>query len=161
QAKTEPLEGKIAALKAQMKALQEIEVQLNKAPDKQLSLTDPDARSMKTRGTGIVGYNVQVAAEAKHHLIVAHEVTNIGIDRDQLSGMAKQARSAMGVQDLTVVPTEATSRAKRSWHATKRASALSFPRPRRPMPQQRAASARQISSTIPRPTHTAARLDNV
>jgi len=103
QAKTERLEGKIAALKAQMKALQEIEVRLNETPDKQLSLTDPDARSMKTRGTGIVGYNVQVAAEAKHHLIVAHEVTNSGIDRDQLSGMAKQARSAMGVQELTVL----------------------------------------------------------
>lgn len=102
QARSERLEGKIAALKAQMQALKEIEVQLNKSPDKQLSLTDPDARSMKTRGTGMVGYNVQVAVEAKHHLIVAHEVTNIGIDRDQLSGMAKQARSAMGVQDLNL-----------------------------------------------------------
>jgi transposase len=103
QARTERLEGKIAALKAQMQALKEIEVRLNETPDKQLSLTDPDARSMKTRGTGIVGYNVQAAVEAKHHLIVAHEVTNIGVDRDQLFGMAKQARSAMGVQDLTVV----------------------------------------------------------
>jgi transposase len=103
QARTERLEGKIAALKAQMQALKEIEIRLNETTDKQLSLTDPDARSMKTRGTGIVGYNVQAAVEAKHHLIVAHEVTNIGIDRDQLSGMAKQARSAMGVQDLTVV----------------------------------------------------------
>jgi transposase len=103
QAKTERLEGKIAALKAQMQALKEIEVRLNATPDKQLSLTDPDARSMKTRGSGIVGYNVQAAVEEKHHLIVTHEVTNIGIDRDQLSGMAKQARSAMGVQDLTAV----------------------------------------------------------
>jgi len=103
QARTERLEGKITALKAQMQALKEIEVRLNETPDKQLSLTDPDARSMKTRGTGIVGYNVQAAVEAKHHLIVAHEVTNIGVDRDQLFGMAKQARSAMGVQDLTVV----------------------------------------------------------
>ena len=103
QAKTERLEAKIAALKAQMQALKEIEVRLNATPDKQLSLTDPDARSMKTRGSGIVGYNVQAAVEAKHHLIVSHEVTNIGIDRDQLSGMAKQARSAMGVQDLTAV----------------------------------------------------------
>ena len=85
QARTERLEGKIAALKAQMQALKEIEVRLNATADKQLSLTDPDARSMKTRGSGIVGYNVQAAVEAKHHLIVAHEVTNIGIDRDQLS----------------------------------------------------------------------------
>lgn len=78
------LQDKIAALKEQMKALKEIEVQLNQTPDKQISLTDPDARSMKTRGTGIVGYNVQTAVDAKHHLIVAHEVTNVGIDRDQL-----------------------------------------------------------------------------
>ena len=66
-------------------------------------MTDPDARSMKTRGTGVVGYNVQTAVNAKHHLIVAHEVTNIGIDRDQLASMAKRARDAMKVQDLTVV----------------------------------------------------------
>ena len=76
---------------------------LNASPDKQISLTDPDARSMKTRGTGMVGYNVQTAVDAKHHLIVAHEVTNIGVDRDQLSCMAKEARTAMGVEDVTVV----------------------------------------------------------
>lgn len=60
-------------------------------PDKQLSLTDPDARSMKTRGTGIVGYNVQTAVDAQHHLIVSHKVTNAGSDRSQLSAMALQA----------------------------------------------------------------------
>jgi hypothetical protein len=58
---------------------------------------------MKTRGTGIVGYNVQTAVDAKHHLIVAHEVTNVGSDREQLTTMAKQARDAMGVQELTAV----------------------------------------------------------
>jgi transposase len=103
KAKTERLHDKIAALKEQMKALKDIEVELNKTPDKQISLTDPDARSMKTRGTGIVGYNVQTAVDTKHHLIVAHEVTNFGIDRDQLTSMAKQARTAMAVQDLTVI----------------------------------------------------------
>jgi transposase len=103
QAQTERLQDKIAALKAKMKALQEIEVQLRAAPDQQISLTDPDARSMKTRGTGIVGYNVQTAVETKHHLIVAHEVTNVGTDRDQLSSMAKFARTAVEVQDLTVI----------------------------------------------------------
>jgi transposase len=102
-ARSERLQDKIAALKAQMKALKEIEIQLNETPDKQISLTDPDARSMKTRGTGIVGYNVQTAVDAKHHLIVAHEVTNVGIDRDQLSSMAKLARAAMGTQDLTAI----------------------------------------------------------
>ena len=99
----ERLQDKIAALKEQMKALKEIEIRLNDTPDKQISLTDPDARSMKTRGAGIVGYNVQTAVDAKNHLIVAHEVTNIGSDRDQLSAMAKQARAAMGAEELTVI----------------------------------------------------------
>jgi transposase len=103
QAKTERLQDKIAALKAQMQALKEIEVRLNAAPDKQVSLTDPDARSMKTRGTGVVGYNVQTAVDTKHHLIVAHAVTNVGTDRDQLTSMAKRARTAMEVQNLTVI----------------------------------------------------------
>ena len=99
----ERLQDKIAALKVQMKELQAIEVQLNATPDKQISLTDPDARSMKTRGTGVVGYNVQTAVDARNHLIVAHEVTNIGIDRDQLTSMAKHARAAMGTEELTVI----------------------------------------------------------
>ena len=103
QAKTERLHGKIAALKTKMQELKEIEVRLNETPDKQISLTDPDARSMMTRGTGIVGYNVQTAVDAKHHLIVAHEVTNDGSDRSQLSPMAKLARQAMGAEKLSVV----------------------------------------------------------
>jgi hypothetical protein len=73
------------------------------SPDQQLSLTDPDARSMKSRDGGIVGYNVQVAVDAQHHLIVAHEVITEGIDRDQLAPMAEQAREATGIKDLTVV----------------------------------------------------------
>jgi len=100
---TVSLEDKIAKLKAQMKELQGIESQLNESPDKQVSLTDPDARSMMTRGSGIVGYNVQTAVDTQHHLIVAHEVTNRGSDRDQLSSMAKQAREAIGVETLSVV----------------------------------------------------------
>jgi hypothetical protein len=59
---------------------------------------------MGTSGTGtaIVGYNVQTAADAQHHLIVAHDVTNVGHDRDQLSNMAGQAKAAMGVEALDV-----------------------------------------------------------
>ncbi|HUE94777.1 IS1182 family transposase [Pseudomonas sp.] len=100
---TASLEDKIAKLKAQMKELQGIETQLNDSPDKQVSLTDPDARSMMTRGSGIVGYNVQTAVDTQHHLIVAHEVTNRGSDRDQLSSMAKHAREAIGPETLSVV----------------------------------------------------------
>ena len=103
QAKTVRLEEKIAALKKRRQELNELDVKMQAAPDKQLSLTDPDARSMKTRGTGIVGYNVQTAVDTKHHLIVAHEVTNVGNDRSQLSTMAKQARTAMGTQEITVI----------------------------------------------------------
>jgi hypothetical protein len=58
---------------------------------------------MKSRDGGIVGYNVQTAVDAKHHLIVAHEVITEGVDRDQLTPMAEQARAATGIDDLTVV----------------------------------------------------------
>jgi hypothetical protein len=80
-----------------------LEVEVHAAPDQQISLTDPDARAMATngKGTGLVGYNVQVAVDAEHHLIVAHEVTNIGHDRGQLANMAGQAKAAMGAVSLT------------------------------------------------------------
>jgi transposase len=97
------LEEKIVALKLQMASLKEIEAQLIETGETQISLTDPDARSMITRGSGIVGYNVQTAVDAKHHLIVEHEVTNTGSDRDQLSGMAKKARTAIGTAALTAI----------------------------------------------------------
>lgn len=105
RARTGRLQDKIAMLKEQMQKLKAIEGQLLQTPDQQISLTDPDARSMATsgRGSGMVGYNVQTAVDAKHHLIVAHEVTNVGNDRCQLSRMAQQARSAIGMQALTVV----------------------------------------------------------
>jgi len=99
------LQDKIAILKQQMQKLKALEVRMLEAPDKQISLTDPDARSMATsgKGTGIVGYNVQTAVEPKHHLIVTHEVTNVGNDRGQLSTLAQSARDAIGVEALTVV----------------------------------------------------------
>ena len=103
QAKSVRLNDKIAALKSQMATLKEIEAKLEKTGETQISLTDPDARSMMTRGSGIVGYNVQTAVDAKHHLIVEHEVTNNGSDRDQLSGMAKKARTAIGTTALTAI----------------------------------------------------------
>jgi transposase len=99
------LKDKIAALKQQMRQFRGIKQVVEAAPDQQMSMTDPDARSMATsgKGTGIVGYNVQAAVDAKHHLIVAHEVTNVGHDRDQLSPMAEQARQATGHQALTAL----------------------------------------------------------
>ena len=103
-ARVEHLKDKLLGVKAQMQKLREIEQQLAAAPDEQVSLTDPDARSMATsgRGTGIVGYNVQTAVDTRHHLIVAHEVTNVGHDRTQLANMASKARDAVG-QDITAL----------------------------------------------------------
>ena len=103
QAKVDRLQDKIATLREQMQKLKALEVRMLEAPDQQLSLTDPDARSMNSRGSGIVGYNVQTAVDAEHHLIVAHEVSNIGSDRGQLSNMAQRSREATGVEALTVV----------------------------------------------------------
>jgi transposase len=105
QAKTVRLKEKIAALREQMKDFRALEVQVHAAPDLQISLTDPDARAMATtgKGTGMVGYNVQTAVDAEHHLIVAHEVTNVGNDRAQLANMAGQAKEAMGVEALEVL----------------------------------------------------------
>lgn len=96
---------KIASLKEQIANFNRLNEQLQKTSDQQISLTDPDARSMATsgRGTGVVGYNVQAAVDTKHHLIVAHDVTNIGHDRNQLSSMAQQAKQAMGGDTLSAL----------------------------------------------------------
>ena len=95
----------IAALRERMKTFKALEQELLAAPGQQISLTDPDARSMAThgRGSGIVGYNVQTAVDTKNHLIVAHEVTNVGNDRAQLANMAGRAKAAMGVETLDVL----------------------------------------------------------
>jgi transposase len=105
QAKAVRLKDKIAALKQQMQQFKQMEVAVRTAPDQQISLTDPDARSMATsgKGTGIVGYNVQTAVDVEHHLIVAHEVTNVGHDRTQLVPMALRAQEAMGNEEITVL----------------------------------------------------------
>jgi transposase len=105
EAKTERLKEKIGKLRQQMRQLRDRKERLREQPDEQLSLTDPDARSMTSDGkaTGIVGYNVQAAVDAKHHLIVTHEVTNVGSDRAQLSKMALQAGDAMGRKELEAI----------------------------------------------------------
>ena len=96
------LNGKIAKLKQEIERMKAIGEQLEKSEDTQISLTDPDARSMQGTGkaTGTVGYNVQCAVETEHHLIVAHEVTNAVHDRHQLSGMAQQAKEALGAEAI-------------------------------------------------------------
>jgi len=104
-AKVERLKDKIEKLKEEIVRLNAINTEMLASEDKQVSLTDPDARSMATSGkdTGIVGYNVQMAVDTQHHLIVANEVTNVGTDRHQLSSMAEQARTEMDVENLEAV----------------------------------------------------------
>ena len=99
------LNEKIGKLREEMQRLKALETQMLAAPDRQISLTDPDARSMATsgRGSGVVGYNMQAAVETGHDLIVAHEVINVGNDRGQLSGMSGKAMEALGVEELDVV----------------------------------------------------------
>ncbi len=77
-----------------MQRLSGLKARMLATADQQISLTDPDSRSMATsgRGSGVVGYNVQVAVDTGHHLIITHEVTNVGSDRAQLARMAKATR---------------------------------------------------------------------
>lgn len=105
EARAGKLKDKIATLRAQMEALKAMEAHVEASPDGQISLTDPDARSMATsgRGSGIVGYNVQSVVEAEHHLIVAHDVITKGSDRDQLAAMSEKAKAAMGVETLDML----------------------------------------------------------
>jgi transposase len=105
EARTTRLREKVEKLQSEMQRMQALAQEVEAAPDKQISLTDPDARSMATsgKGTGIVGYNVQTAVDAQHHLIVDHQVTNIGNDRSQLATMAKRARTAMQAEHFEVV----------------------------------------------------------
>ena len=105
QQKSVRLKDKLASLREQMRAFKALEVEVHAAPDQQISLTDPDARAMATngKGTGMVGYNVQTVVDATHHLIVAHEVTNVGNDRAQLSPMTRLAQEGTGVEALDVL----------------------------------------------------------
>src|SRR5215475_7806621 len=104
-AKTAHLKEKLVKLESEMQRLAAMERSMLASPDQQISLTDPDSRSMATsgRGSGVVGYNVQVAVDTKHHLIVTHEVTNTGSDRSQLATMATQAKDVLGADHLDAV----------------------------------------------------------
>jgi transposase len=104
-AKTAHLKEKLAKLAVEMQRLKVIEKAMLASPDQQISLTDPDSRSMATsgRGSGVVGYNVQVAVDTEHHLIVTHEVTNTGTDRSQLAKMALQTKDVLHADHLDAV----------------------------------------------------------
>ena len=104
-AKTAHLKEKLAKLASEVQRLEAYEQQMLASPDQQISLTDPDARSMATsgRGSGVVGYSVQTAVDTEYRLIIAHEVTNSGTDRAQLANMGAQAKEVLGADKLEAV----------------------------------------------------------
>jgi transposase len=104
-AKAAQIKDKLAKIAGEIQKLDAYEKEMLASPDQQISLTDPDCRSMATsgRGSGVVGYNVQTAVDTKHHLIIAHEVTNSGSDRAQLANMGKRAKAVLGVDKLEAV----------------------------------------------------------
>jgi len=114
-AKTEHLKEKIAKLASEVERLKAIEKQMLASPDQQVSLTDPDSRSMATsgRGSGIVGYNVQVAVDTEHHLIVVHEVTNSGTGRN-LQTWASRPRRYWALTSSMPSPIADTTAARKS-----------------------------------------------
>src|SRR6266536_1395508 len=104
-AKTAHLKEKLVKLESEMQRLAAMEKLMLASPDQQISLTDPDSRSMATsgRGSGVVGYNVQVAVDTEHHLIITHEVTNVGSDRAQLARMAKETKATLERTSLDAI----------------------------------------------------------
>jgi transposase len=101
----EELQEKIEWMRSRKKDFAELEERMDQSGERQVSLTDPDARSMvlgSNRGTE-VAYNVQISVDAKHKLIVDHEVTNAGNDKNQLSSMAIRAKEALEAESIEVV----------------------------------------------------------
>jgi len=103
--RTARLTTRLDELRRQMRELEAMEQAVAASPDRQISLTDPDARAMASAGTGTgqVGYNLQAAVDTGSHIIVAHEVINLSHDRTSLANMGTQAREATGTETLTVL----------------------------------------------------------
>ena len=143
------LKDKVGRLKQEIERMKAIGAQLEKAEDTQISLTDPDARSMQGTGkaTGIVGYNVQCAVETKHHLIVAHEVTNAVHDRHQLSGMAQKAKEALGAETIEALADRGFYDGKELLSCDRPASQLMFQWSQPRTPRRKAALTSGTSST--------------
>src|ERR1700760_2166926 len=129
--KSTRLKEKLAKLEEEMQRLKALDVQMLATPDQQISLTDPDSRSMATsgRGSGVVGYNVQGAVDTKHHLIVTHEVTNDGSDRAQLANVACQAKEVLGVDELEAVADRGYYSGEEILACDKAGIAITLPKP--------------------------------
>jgi len=129
--KAEHLKEKLVKLEVEMQRLAAMEKMMLASPDQQISLTDPDSRSMATsgRGSGVVGYNVQVAVDTEHHLIITHEVTNSGSDRAQLANIASRAKDILGVDELEAVADRRYYSGEEIFACDKAGIAVTLPKP--------------------------------
>lgn len=98
--------AKVAALMARRSRAQNDLARLEASGETQLSLTDPDARLLVKNGQGTAGYNVQIAVDGKHNLIVASEVVNDGSDVNQLHAMAAAAKEALEAETMKALADE-------------------------------------------------------
>jgi len=126
------------------------------APDQQISLTDPDARSMATsgRGSGVVGYNVQVAVDTEHHLIVTHEVTNVGTDRSQLAQVAKATKATLEVEKLDAIADRGYFNSEEILACEEGGITVTLPKPMTSNSRRKGALASRTSATWLRMTFT-------
>ncbi len=147
--KAEHLKEKLARLDAEMTRLAAYEKLMLASPDQQVSLTDPDSRSMATsgRGSGVVGYNVQVAVETENHLIVTHEVTTSGSDRSQLARVGKAAKAVLATDRLDVVADRGYFNSPEILACEEAGITVILPRPMTSGSKRKAASASRTSST--------------
>ncbi len=99
----EQLREKLSKLKERLIKHEQLQQTLKDSGASQVSLTDGDARLMKTSKGSDVCYNLQTVVDSKHKLIAAYEVTNDGNDLGQLANMAKQGQEALGVKEVTVL----------------------------------------------------------
>jgi transposase len=153
------LTERLGALRRQMRQLQVMERVVADAPDHQVSLTDPDAWAMATngKGTGMVGYNVQTVVDAKHHLIIVHEVTNVGHDKHQLANMARQTKEVTGANGLTVLADRGYFSGEEVVACEAAGATLIVPKPLTSGAKADGRFGKRASSISPKPTLTAAR----
>jgi hypothetical protein len=140
-----------------MRDLEAMEQAVAATPDRQISLTDPDARAMASTGTGtgLVGYNLQAAVDADTHIVVAHEVINLSHDGTSLASMGRQARETTGVETVTVLADRGYFSGPEVLACDEAGIMASAPSRSPPERRLRGASASRTSSTSPAPTPTA------
>src|ERR1700730_9651404 len=97
------LAEKIAAIRERRERHKDMLAELDQTGESQISLTDPDSRAMAAHTHVAVGYNVQIAVDAKHKLIVEQQVTNQVVAMGLLAQTAEPAKEVLGVERIAVV----------------------------------------------------------